>query len=149
MQYSNTQTWLLRTSAVLWLIWGLVHVLGGIMFVFVGGAFEAISTIADKVDPETLNGNYPAALEAILNQHGFNLLWAGAVTIIGSVFIWRKNTAAIFVSALVGGLFDVGYFVFLDLGGYVNFVPGTIMTIVSASAISLSFYAYFNTKKHP
>lgn len=39
----------------------------------------------------------------------------------------------------VQGIADVGYFVFLDLGGYVNFVPGTLMTIFSATAITTSF----------
>lgn len=47
---------------------------------------------------------------------------------------------------LVGGLLDVGYFVFIDLGGYNNFVPGTVMTIISARAITSSFYAYFKQK---
>lgn len=61
--------------------------------------------------------------------------------------IWRKNTYAIFLAAIVGGLADLGYFLFLDLGGYVNFVPGTVMTLFSASAIILSFYAYFKIKR--
>lgn len=47
------------------------------------------------------------------------------------------------LAALVGGLADLGYFLFLDLGGYVEFVPGTVMTIVSATAIIVSFTAYF------
>lgn len=47
------------------------------------------------------------------------------------------------IAALVGGLADVGYFIFMDLGGFVNFLPGTLMTIFSALAIATSFYAYF------
>ena len=74
------------------------------------------------------------------------VIWGGVVTIIGGIFIWRKNVASIFVSALVGGLLDVGYFIFIDLGGYNNFVPGTVMTIISSLAIILSFYAYFRRK---
>jgi hypothetical protein len=38
---------------------------------------------------------------------------------------------------------DVGYFLFLDLGGFVHFVPGTVMTIFSGSAIGLTFWAHF------
>lgn len=46
-----------------------------------------------------------------------------------------------FLAALVGGLADIGYFVFLDLGGHVKFFPGTLMTIFSATAIVTSFTA--------
>lgn len=36
----------------------------------------------------------------------------------------------------------LGYFFFLDLGGYVHFVPGTVMTLISAAAILLSAHSY-------
>ncbi|MEM1116373.1 MAG: hypothetical protein AAGJ11_07695, partial [Bacteroidota bacterium] len=94
--------------------------------------------IADAVDPAVFVLDYPDAVGAVLNQHGWNLLWGGIVTIIGAVFIWRRNLTAIWVTAMVGGLLDVGYFLFLDLGGHVRFIPGTLMTLVSATAILLS-----------
>ncbi|MEM7620955.1 MAG: hypothetical protein AAF228_10940 [Pseudomonadota bacterium] len=107
----------------------------------------AVGNIADAVDPETLKMVYPDAVGAVINQHGFNLLWVGIVTVIGGVFIWAYSSAAIFITALVGGLLDIGYFIFIDLGGYNHFVPGTVMTIISGSAIVLSFFAYFSTPK--
>ncbi|MEM6715184.1 MAG: hypothetical protein AAGD09_12490 [Cyanobacteria bacterium P01_F01_bin.56] len=137
---------LLKTSAILWVIWGLVHAFAGVMTIS-GDTATATAGIADAVDPATLAMDYPDAVGAIINQHGFNLLWAGVVTIIGGIFIWRKSVIAIFVTALVGGLLDLGYFIFIDLGGYNHFVPGTVMTIISATAIVLSFYAYFQPKK--
>ena len=146
MNYTKTGLILLKTSCVLWLIWGFVHAAAGVSIIG-GDTFSAVSAIADGVDSALLAMDYPDAVGAIINQHGFNLFWAGIVTMIGGVLIWRKNTAAIFVSALVGGLVDIGYFVFIDLGGYNNFVPGTIMTIISASAIILSFYAYYRERK--
>ena len=142
---STTRT-LLKISAILWVIWGAVHTLAGILTIS-GDTATAAAGIADAVDPATLAMDYPDAVGAIINQHGFNLLWAGIVTIIGGVFIWRENVAAIFISALVGGLLDIGYFIFIDLGGYNNFVPGTVMTIISALAIAMSFYAYFLGKR--
>ena len=144
---ANTKMrYLLRISAVLWVIWGAVHILAGVMTMrgpITGDITAAVAGIADAVSPETLETDYPAAAGAILGQHGFNLFWIGLVTLIGGIFIWRKNVSAIFLSALVGGLADLGYFLFLDLGGFVKFVPGTLMTLVSSSAIILSFYAYF------
>lgn len=56
--------------------------------------------------------------------------------------IWRGNMTAIWVTAMVGGLADLGYLLFVDFPGYVNFFPGTLMTLVSASAIVLSFIVW-------
>lgn len=140
----------LKLSAILWFIWGIVHVLAGVFtlnFVITGDISSAVSGIADAVNPSSLQMNYPDAAGAIIAQHGFNLLWIGIVTTICSFFIWKNSIKAIFLAALVGGLADVGYFLFLDLGGYVNFLPGTLMTVVSASAILLSFYVYSKTDK--
>ena len=139
-----------KIAAVLWLIWGAVHVFAGIMtdqFILSNDITGAVSGIADKVAPEKLAANYPAAAGAIIGQHGFNLLWIGLVTFICGFFIWKGNKQAIFLAAICGGLADLGYFLFMDLGGFVNFVPGTVMTLFSSAAILLSFVAYFKTKR--
>lgn len=107
----------------------------------------AIGGIADAVSPKTLQMNYPEAAGAVIGQHGFNLLWIGLVTFICAFYIWKGNKNAIFLAAISGGLADLGYFLFMDIGGFVNFLPGTLMTIVSSLAILLSFYAYFKSKK--
>ncbi|MEL6131601.1 MAG: hypothetical protein AAFR30_17080 [Cyanobacteria bacterium J06628_4] len=135
----------MKISAILWVIWGLVHALAGVLTIAQDTA-SAVAGIADAVDPALLEMDYPDAVGGIINQHGFNLLWVGIVTIIGGVYIWRNSIAAVFISALVGGLLDLGYFIFIDLGGYNKFVPGTVMTIISTVAIVLSFYAYFQRK---
>lgn len=141
---------LFKISAVLWVIWGLVHIMAGVFtvsFTLSGDISAAISGIADAVDPATIQMAYPDAAGAVLGQHGFNLGWIGLTTLICAFFIWKGNTNAVFLAAITGGLADLGYFIFLDLGGYVNFVPGTIMTLVSATAIILSFYAYFKGRE--
>ncbi len=126
---------LLKIAAVLWIVWGLVHVFAGVMTMrgpLTGDISAAVSGIADAVDPATLQMDYPDAAGAVLGQHGFNLFWIGIVSFI--------------LAAITGGLADVGYFLFMDLGGYVNFMPGTVMTIFSGAAIMLSFYAYFSDR---
>ena len=138
---------LLKISSVLWIIWGLVHILAGvltvnsILSVDIAGA---VGGIADAIDPATLQADYPDAAGGVIGQHGFNLLWIGIVTTISAFGVWNGNSNAIILAAIVGGLADVGYFLFMDLGGYVNFVPGTVMTIVSATAIITSFYVQFS-----
>ena len=48
---------------------------------------------------------------------------------------------------MIGGLADLGYLLFVDFPGYVNFFPGTVMTFVSATAIALSFYVWLTTRQ--
>lgn len=140
---------LFKVSAVLWIIWGLVHIFAGIMtdyFILSGDIQGAVAGIADKVDPATLAASYPPASGAVIGQHGFNLLWVGLVTFLSAFYIWKGNKHAIFLAAICGGLADLGYFLFMDIGGYVNFMPGTFMTLISSAAIITSFIAYFKTK---
>ena len=56
--------------------------------------------------------------------------YAGLILIVMGTGLLKPN-----VSAMVGGLFDTAYFIFIDLGGFGNFLPGGIMTYVSATAI--------------
>lgn len=141
---------LFKVAAILWIIWGLVHVLAGVLTmkgILSSDISASVSGIADAVDPSLLQMDYPAAAGAIIGQHGFNLFWIGIVTFISAFYVWKGNRNAIFLAALTGGLADLGYFIFMDLGGFVHFIPGTLMTIVSASAILLSFYAYYSNQK--
>ncbi|WP_179021568.1 hypothetical protein [Winogradskyella forsetii] len=140
---------LLKVSTILWMIWGLVHILAGVMTmkgILTDDISSSVVGIADAVDPSTLQMDYPKAIGAVIGQHGFNLFWIGIVTFISAFFIWKGNKNAIFLAAITGGLADLGYFLFLDLGGYVKFVPGTIMTIISSLAIVTSFYHYFKNR---
>ena len=134
-----------RSAAVLWVIWGLVHMLAAAI-ILSSDASGAAAGVADAVDPALLQHDYHPAVGAILNQHGWNLGWIGLVTVLCAPYVWRGNFQAIALAALVGGMADIGYFLFLDLGGFVNFMPGTVMTIVSSSAVLLSFGAYFSDR---
>ena len=141
---------LLKVSAILWIIWGLVHIFAGIMTmkgILTNDITSSISGIADAIEPSSLKMNYPKAAGAVIGQHGFNLFWIGIVTFISAFFVWKGNKSAIFLAAITGGLADLGYFLFMDLGGYVKFVPGTVMTIVSSLAIITSFFVYFKNRK--
>lgn len=142
---TKQQTTALKIAAVLWVIWGLVHTLAGVMTITQAPS-QALAAIADAIDPALLVADYQPAVAGVLNQHGFNLLWFGLATIIGATLIWRGTMTAIWVTAMVGGLADVGYFLFLDIPGYVNFVPGTVMTLISGAAIILSFWVWLPSR---
>lgn len=147
---AKTASTLLKISAVLWFLWGLVHIFAGVMTMqgpLTGDIASSVSGIADAIDPASVQMDYPEAAGAILGQHGFNLFWIGIVTAICAFFVWKGNKQAIFLAAITGGLADLGYFLFMDLGGFVHFVPGTVMTLISASAIILTFWVHFSGNK--
>lgn len=129
-----------RVASVLWILWGAVHVLAGVMTMFLPTS-EAIAGIADAAGPAALEQAYSAATGAIVRQHGWNLAWGGLLVLVAGAFVWRGDRRATYAAAVVGGMLDLGYFIFLDLGGHVHFVPGTVMTFVSGSAIVLSLVA--------
>lgn len=143
---SDTKKLALKAATVLWVIWGLVHLFAGIV-VLSSDATGGFQAIADAVDPETLAHAYEPAVGGILNQHGWNLAWVGVATVIGAVFIWKANFTAVWVTALLGGMFDLGYLLFVDVPGYVNFFPGTVMTFVSATAVALSFWVWLTERR--
>ena len=138
---AQTHSLALKIAAGLWVIWGLVHMFAGIV-INSSATPDAVAAVADAVDPALVIGPYHDAAGALINQHGFNLAWIGLTTLVAAVFIWRKSLLAAFIAGLVGGLADVGYFIFMDLGGFVHFMPGTVMTIFSATAIVLSFWVW-------
>ncbi|MGF1740359.1 hypothetical protein L4C34_04600 [Vibrio profundum] len=132
----------LKISSILWAIWGAFHLFIGLYLTSLlieGHPVTAMQNFAAGADPQTLQINYPAAVVAALKQHTYNLGWFGLVVLTGSIFVWRQSRMAIYLCALVGGLGDLGYFSFVDLGGFAA-PPGPQMTWISGSAIILSFW---------
>ncbi|MEM9084712.1 MAG: hypothetical protein AAGB23_02165 [Pseudomonadota bacterium] len=148
---TTAQSFALRLAAALWIIWGAVHVFAGIVIIAAPEAANAVQAVADAVPKEDLMFEAHPAASALYSQHGWNLGWIGATTIVCAVFLWRGPSGgawrtATWVAALTGGMADVGYFVFMDLGGYVNFIPGGLMTYISASAIVLSGWVWWSAR---
>lgn len=136
---------LFRSSSVLWAIWGAVHIFFGVFLLFLlqsGRVGEAFHAIAGQAELSTFVLDYPYGAAAVLKQHSYNLVWFGLVTLIGSVWVWRRSVQAAALCAIVGGLADLGYFIFIDLGG-LAVLPGPQMTWIAGAAIGLSGYAVF------
>lgn len=99
---------LFRSSSVLWAVWGAVHIFFGIVLLSLlqaGSVAEAVHGIAGQAELSTLMLDYPEGVVAILKQHAYNLLWFGVVTLIGSVWVWRRSTQAAALCAIVGFLY--------------------------------------------
>lgn len=148
---TNAHSIALKVAAALWIIWGVVHIFAGFVIISTPDAAGAVQAVADAVPKADLAFEAHTAASALYNQHGWNLAWIGAATVVCAVYLWRAQQSpvwrtAAWVAALTGGMADIGYFVFMDLGGYVNFMPGGLMTYVSATAILLSGWVWFGSK---
>lgn len=128
---------LFRISAVLWAVWGIVHIFAGVMTlqqIASGDTAGAIHGIASAVELSSLQVDYPGPVASLLSQHGFNLGWFGLVTLAAAAFVWKRRALAVYLASLVGGLADLGYFLFIDLTG-LALPPGPQMTYICAGAI--------------
>lgn len=140
---------LLRIAAVLWGIWGVFHVFVGVAILMVisdGHPGGQLSAIPDVLSIDMMGSEGRFTVVPMLKQNAFNLAWFGIVVGVGSIFVWRTHAKAIYLCILVGGLADLGYFIFIDLPGYAD-PPGPQMTYIMATAIALSLYVYVKTDK--
>lgn len=139
----------LRVAAGLWFVWGVFHLIIGIVIIqllVTEHPEGALSSVPAVVDVEFFGSDSTFATIASLQQNGFNLAWFGLVVTIASFFVWCASKFAVAACIVVGGLADLGYFVFVDLPGYAE-PPGPQMTYIMATAIGLSVYAYFTSDK--
>ncbi len=140
---------MLRASAILWAIWGVFHLFIGIAMIVLfqnghpQGDFQAIPATLNftMFDMESL-----FAPIGTLKQHAFNLAWIGAIVTVGSYYVWKMNKTGLFACALIGGMADLGYFLYIDLPGYA-FTLGPEMTYIMALAIMMGIYVYFKSDK--
>lgn len=73
---SRTHELALKAATILWVVRGIVHILGGIV-TMADDATGGFQGIAAAVEPDDLGAEYHPAVEAMLNQHGWNLPWVG------------------------------------------------------------------------
>ena len=140
---------MLRLASVLWGIWGVFHLFIGVALITViaeGHPDGQLASIPGVVNVIMMGTESRFVVVPSLNQHAFNLAWFGVVVGVGCIYVWRRRAEAIFVCILVGGLADLGYFLYVDLPGYAD-PPGPQMTYIMASAIALSLFAYFKSDK--
>ena len=141
-------TLLLRSSAVLWVVWGSFHLLLGIaLMAFIGAEHPIgqLSEIPELLEVTMMDNPARFASVASLKQHAYNLAWIGAVVTVGAGFVWKGDPRGIFFNAVVAGFADLGYFIFFDLAGYAD-PPGPQMTWICVGAIVLSLVAYFGAR---
>jgi len=124
-----------RTTSLLWGLWGVVHLLGGLTMLFTlkGG----IESIPESVDVKNLP---PLHIVPTLMEHNFNNTWFGLVILIGSFFVWKANRNAVLFCSVVGGLAHLGFAIFIVFPGHGDMV-GVVLSFVVLAAIVFGIIA--------
>lgn len=124
-------TWI---GAVAFMLWGLLHVIGGasILFALLEGPANGYSVYQNH------DGNYTALSGAILGYFAFLLLCiGGAVFITGLKYNWHNSQTGLAVNTALAGITDVGLVIFLLLPGFVTMVEaslGLLLLVIGAIA---------------
>jgi hypothetical protein len=134
---------LLKASAILWGIWGIVHLLAGISLIF--ALRNGVNGLPESLSVGMMGSEISVHPLETLKEHNWNNSWFGLVATIGAFGVWKGNRNGIFLSAVVGGLAQLGFFIFVVLP-YPD-PAGITMSFVAAAAIVLSLIAYFSSTK--
>lgn len=115
-----------KIGAVLYLLWGLLHVLGGFLMlnassvdmgsylqVLMGeqGALANISTTSEIATSATMQ---------VFAYHAFNLTWLGVlVSVVAVVSNWKNQASGFWFNLALVGLIDLGLIVYMVVPGVI------------------------------
>ncbi len=137
-----------KTGAVLFALWGIIHVVGGAMMLSAlnqGGAVAYLAMTTTGVAPEILSTTPDlVGVNATLGMHAWNLTWIGALVFAVAVTLnWRNRVTGFWVNlALVSGA-DIGLLAFMIVPGVMRLqdgLPGLVLWLPATvfAALGLS-----------
>jgi len=115
-----------KIGAVLYALWGILHVLSGIGFLYgisKAGAAGAIGLLGnpDNVIPQ----NFTGVALGLLTQHSWNLVIAGLFAFAIAVTMnWRNSRLGYWLNLYVIGAFDLAFIFAVVLPGYTSVMTG-------------------------
>lgn len=124
---------------ILYCVWGLLHIAGGISIMSATNETEKIAIQASARPISEISSFTSEAVIGILNYHAFNLIWIGVFAIFVSVMLIRRNLQlGYWLNFLVLGSVEIGLVAFMLLPGNMYWSDGSI-------GLGLFFAALFLT----
>jgi len=127
-----------RAGAVFFVLWGLLHVVGGASLLATWrteGTAELMRAYGSSV-AGTLPAELPGVVGAVGAFHAFNLLWIGALVAgLAMTWGWKGRAAGPWLNLILAGAADLGLVLFLLLPGYMPWVegaPGLVLFLPAA-----------------
>jgi len=135
-----------RIGAVAFILWGVVHILGGASMLFTlssDGGSAALAMLADNVSVESLPAATHPVVDSLYAFHAWNLLWIGVlVSVIGIRKNWINDMGGYWLNVAVVAAADAGLIYFLILPGHMSFAAGSPGIILFAVALVFSSIGY-------
>lgn len=141
MNTRNKSIFAARIAAALFLIWGLLHLVGGIALLdaAAAGADEYLAMLTGV--PQVSAIHNPAAM-GVFAFHAFNFVWIGALTIwIAVRFNWQNRLEGMWLNLFVVAMADLGLWLFMVHGGVMPLSdawPGPLLLILALVALGVS-----------
>lgn len=116
-----------KIGAVFYLLWGVIHIIGGSTILFQEDSSLQIAMQATAIPFGEFQEYSNGALHGILSYHAFNIVWFGAFAIIIAVlYNWKNNSFGYWLNLLVLGVIELGLLFFLLIPGYMSWSDGGI-----------------------
>ena len=128
---------LAKTGAVLFVLWGVLHMLGGAAIL----AAAAGSPDAGYATYDPAASGYTALAGDVLAYLAWGFAWIGAlVAWVAIRYNWRNSEAGLALNTVLVGLTDLGLLLFLVLPGHLGWAeasPG--LALFAAAALAGGF----------
>lgn len=129
-----------RISAVIFMLWGIIHILGGAGMVasLSDGPTAYLDMIASGPASQGLSAAMvlPGEIVNVMGYHGFNLALLGAVAVFTGVGQWKGSRLAFWTSVTLVGLVDAGLAIYMILPGYMTWgtaSPGLFLFVLGTA----------------
>ena len=115
-----------KAATISLLLWGLLHVLGGLSVMFsAADPATGLASLASAAPSGSIPTDPGPIVVAVLGFHGFNLAMAGiAVTLITLKRTWRRWPEGVAIGLVVAGVADAGLIIFLLAPGHMPLAEG-------------------------
>lgn len=114
---------LAKIGAIFYLLWGLLHIVGGGSILF--SALESADIAYAGFQGSS--GGHSALAGGVLAYHGFNILWIGfVVAVIAITLNWKNTRVGAWTNFALVGFLDLGLVIFMLIPGYVPWAAGSI-----------------------
>jgi hypothetical protein len=140
----RTANWMSKAGAVFYALWGVAHVIGAGLQLFVvtrhgGAALTALISSAKPLDPATVT--VPEAAEAFMMMGAYNIFWIGfLVTVVAVRMNWRNSDFGYWLNLVVVGAVDLGLLLAMLLPGHMAWSDGVVGVALFALAVGFSTF---------
>ena len=141
-------------GATFYVLWGVMHAMIGIQILVVNmrqSTHAVINTLYQDSHQSTPEHLGPV-VGALMNQHGWNLLWFGLfAAVVGVLWNRRNNLAAYWANLAVVSLADIGFIAAILVPGYINVwmgIGGPILWVFAVIFSTLGLNSQRDARQH-